>query len=184
MSIQNLYQETIIFATTKHMERDQKVPGTDLPYIVHLSNVAMEIMIAASNSDNFNLSFAVQVALLHDIIEDTSMKIEELEIRFGVDIAKAVLALTKNIELSNDKQMQDSLTRIKKLQPEVWAVKLADRIANLQTPPPYWDIQKMVNYQSEAKIILMELKEGNKYLANRLEKVIEEYAKYNIVFPK
>jgi len=33
MSIQNLYQETIIFATTKHMERDQKVPGTDLPYI-------------------------------------------------------------------------------------------------------------------------------------------------------
>lgn len=180
MEVQTFYQEAIKFATSRHLEKDQKVPGTDLPYVVHLSNVAMEIMIAAYNSENFNLIFAVQVALLHDIIEDTTTKIEELEIRFGVDIAKAVSALTKNIELSNDKQMQDSLTRIKKMQPEVWAVKLADRIANLQTPPPYWDIQKIVKYQSEAKIILMELKEGNKYLANRLEKVIEEYAKFYI----
>ncbi|MGB5024940.1 MAG: HD domain-containing protein [Saprospiraceae bacterium] len=178
METQSLYQEAIIFATTKHLEKYQNVPGTNLPYVVHLSNVAMEILIAASDSDNFNLGFALQVALLHDVIEDTSTKIEELENKFGVDIAKAVSALTKNNDLPIDKQMQDSLTRIKYLQSEVWAVKLADRITNLQPPPQNWDIQKKIKYQNEAKTILSELKDGNKFLAKRLEAKIIEYGNY------
>ena len=44
MEIQTLYQEAIKFATAKHLEENQKLPGTDLPYVVHLSNVAMEIL--------------------------------------------------------------------------------------------------------------------------------------------
>lgn len=178
METQKLYQEAIKFATAKHLEKEQKVPGTDLPYVVHLSNVAMEIIIACYNSDNFNLDFAVQVALLHDTIEDTSTSIKELENKFGVEIAKAVSALTKNSELSKEQQMQDSLTRIKKLQPEVWAVKLADRITNLQPPPPYWSDEKKIKYQNEARLILSELKDGNSFLAKRLEAKIEEYENY------
>lgn len=119
METQKLYQEAIKFATAKHLEKQQKVPGTDLPYVVHLSNVAMEIIIAAFNSNNFDLDFAVQVALLHDTIVDTSTHIGELEDKFGLRIAEAVLALTKNKGLPKNQQVQDSLTRIKKLQPEV-----------------------------------------------------------------
>ncbi|MBK8245312.1 MAG: bifunctional (p)ppGpp synthetase/guanosine-3',5'-bis(diphosphate) 3'-pyrophosphohydrolase [Saprospiraceae bacterium] len=178
MEVQHLYQEAIKFATSKHLEMDQKIPGTELPYVVHLSNVAMEIIIAASHTDHFNLGFAVQVALLHDTIEDTSTKFEELENKFGVDIAKAVSALTKNSDLPKDKQMQDSLTRIKELQPEVWAVKLADRITNLQPPPLHWDNQKKINYHYEARVILKELNNGNKFLAKRLEGKILEYDEY------
>jgi len=106
MEVQKLYQEAIKFATAKHLEKKQKVPGTDLPYVVHLSNVAMEIIVAAYNSDNFNLGFAVQVALLHDPIEDTSTGFEELENKFGVDIATAVLSLTKNKELRRNGQKE------------------------------------------------------------------------------
>ena len=178
MEAQTLYQEAIKFATAKHLEKEQKVPGTDLPYVVHLSNVAMEIIIASSNSDNFNLGFAVQVALLHDTIEDTSTDFSELENKFGVEIAKSVSALTKSSELPKEQQMQDSLTRIKKLQSEVWAIKLADRITNLQPPPPHWDKEKKIKYQKEARIILSELKDGNDFLAKRLEKKIEEYGNY------
>jgi guanosine-3',5'-bis(diphosphate) 3'-pyrophosphohydrolase len=47
MDIQTLYQEAIKFATVKH--RNQKVPGTDLSYVVHLSDVAMEIFMAVQN---------------------------------------------------------------------------------------------------------------------------------------
>src|ERR1017187_6386526 len=108
METQTLYQEAIKFATAKHLEQEQKVPGTDLPYVVHLSNVAMEIIIASFNSNNFNVGFAVQVALLHDTIEDTSTDFGELENKFGVEIAKAVSALTKNKELPKKQQMQDS----------------------------------------------------------------------------
>ena len=178
MEIQTLYQKAIKFAAAKHLEKDQKVLGTDLPYVVHLGNVAMEIFIAASNSDKFNLNFAIQVALLHDTIEDTSTDFCELENIFGFEIANGVSALTKNSNLPKEQQMKDSLSRIKKLQSEVWAVKLADRITNLQQPPTHWDKQKKIKYLDEARIILRELKDGNNYLAKRLEEKIAEYENY------
>jgi guanosine-3',5'-bis(diphosphate) 3'-pyrophosphohydrolase len=176
MEAQSKYREAIKFAALKH--QGQKVPGTDLPYVVHLSNVAMEIMIAASHTDSFDLGFAVQLALLHDTLEDTSTEFGELEDLFGIELAEAVSALTKNGDLPKDQQMQDSLNRIKKLRSEVWAVKLADRITNLQPPPPHWDRDKRINYQAQARIILSELGEGNVYLARRLKAMIETYGDY------
>ena len=178
MEIQSLYQETIIFATAKHLEKEQKVPGTNMPYVVHLSNVAMEIIIASFNTDNFNLNFAIRVALLHDTIEDTATTFEELENKFGIEIATAVSALSKNSELKKEQQMQNSLMNIKKLQKEVWAVKLADRITNLQPPPSIWDAKKIMKYLDESRIILSELRDGNRFLASRLEAKIEEYKNY------
>ena len=174
METQTLYQEAIKFATAKHLEQNQNVPGTNLPYVVHLSNVAMEIMIASVNSDNFNLALAVQVALLHDTIEDTLTDFAELESKFGIEVATAVFALTKK-DLPKDQSMADSLARIKKMSYEVWAVKLADRITNLQPPPAHWNNEKKITYREEAKLILSELREGNDYLAKRLEAKIAEY---------
>jgi (p)ppGpp synthase/HD superfamily hydrolase len=176
--LQSSYQKAIAFATYKHMEKKQNVPGTDLPYIVHLSNVAMEIFIAALNTENFNLHLAVQAALLHDTIEDTLTTYDEIKERFGLEIADAVLALTKNEELPKEKRMIDSLTRIKILPKEVWAVKLADRITNLQPPPSNWNKETSIKYREEAKLILNELKYGNGYLSKRLQDKIEEYGSY------
>ena len=177
MELQTLYQEAIKFATTKHLEQKQLVPGTELPYVVHLSNVAMEILTAGPQTTNFDLGFAVQVALLHDTMEDTATTLEELEVRFGSEVAKAVSALSKNSDLPKAQQMADSLNRIKKLKPEVWAVKMADRITNLQPPPPCWDQWKINNYCEEAILILATLRKGNDYLAGRLERMIMEYSK-------
>jgi (p)ppGpp synthase/HD superfamily hydrolase len=49
--------------------------------------------------------------------------------------------------------MLDSLNRTKQLPKEVWAVKLADRITNLQTPPAHWSFEKKIEYIKEAEII-------------------------------
>lgn len=100
MELQKLYQEAIKFASAKHAEKGQKVPGTNLPYDVHISNVAMEILIAGSNTPGFNTVYAVQVALLHDTIEDTATDFQELEKKFGIEIAKAVSALSKKSRLA------------------------------------------------------------------------------------
>jgi len=54
---------------------------------------------------------------------------------------KNKLALTKNENLPKEQQISDSLTRIKKRSFEAWAVKLADRITNLQIPPSVWGNQ-------------------------------------------
>lgn len=178
METQTLYQQAIIFATEKHEKKAQKVPGTNLPYVVHLSNVAMEVIIAAFHTENFNLDFAVPVALLHDTIEDTATGFSEIESQFGLKVAKAVSALTKNSELPKDEQMLDTLARVKELPLEVWAIKLADRITNLQAPPLDWDKEKKIEYHKESKTILKELRDGNAFLANRLKTKIKEYESY------
>jgi len=176
MEIQTLYQKAIKFAASKHL--GHTLPGTDLPYLVHVCNVAMEVMLASLKTENFNLSFAVPVALLHDTIEDSDTSFEELVEIFGVEVAKGVMALTKNDEIPKAERMIDSLSRIKMQPKEVWAVKLADRITNLQAPPSHWDAKKRLKYQAQSQVILNEMKDGNVYLAERLEAKIAEYRQY------
>lgn len=178
MHTQSLYQKAIKFAASKHLAQGQIVPGTDLPYVVHLSNVAMEILLAAQHSANFDLDYAVQLALLHDTLEDTSTTLEELITEFSPMVAEGVLALTKNEALPKQERMQDSLRRIKQLHRETWAVKLADRITNLQAPPSHWEYAKKIEYRKEAISILEELKGGNAFLEDRLRLKIQEYEKY------
>lgn len=178
MDIQSIYQHTLKYAAAKHQALGQTVPGTNLPYVVHLSNVAMEILIASYHTPKFNLELAIQAALLHDVLEDTPTTYEELKLNFGKQVADAVSALTKNFNLPKETQMADSLYRITIQPHEVWAVKLADRITNLQKPPSTWNTQKMIKYHSEAQTILDTLGAGNAYLSARLAAKIKEYEVY------
>jgi guanosine-3',5'-bis(diphosphate) 3'-pyrophosphohydrolase len=78
------------------MHNNRTLPASQIPYVVHLSNVAMEILFAAQHTPGFNTALALQVALLHDVIEDTATTLLELEQQFGTEVAAGVLALTKN----------------------------------------------------------------------------------------
>jgi (p)ppGpp synthase/HD superfamily hydrolase len=176
--VQSCYQQAIKFAAAKHVAENQTIPGTNLPYVVHLSNVAMEILMAAQHTPLFDTGLAVQLALLHDVLEDTPTSKDELAIAFGPAIADGVVALTKNGDLPKDEKMQDSLARIKEQPKEVWAVKLADRITNLQAPPAHWSKEKIAAYEQEAITILEHLKGGNVYLDKRLQEKIIGYKKY------
>lgn len=175
--IQNLYQKAVKYAGEKHSE--QKVPGTQSNYIVHISNVAMEVMLSHSSHNDFDLNLAIQIALLHDTIEDTTATYEELKSEFGKEVADGVLALTKDSSLnSKEEKMTDSLNRINALSKEVGIVKLADRITNLQQPPAHWDKEKIASYAAEAKMIAASLGHTNEYLASRINQKIEAYKSY------
>ncbi len=182
--LQTKYQKAIKFAAKKHADKNQLIPGTNLPYVVHLSNVAMEILIAAQKTEKFDSEFAVQVALLHDILEDTETTFDEVAREFNKEIAQAVLALTKDSEIPKEDRMNDSLKRIRELRKEVWAVKLADRITNLQTPPEHWSFEKITEYQKQAVQIYNSLKGGNEYLEHRLWEKISDYLKYCVTISK
>ncbi|HLO55473.1 MAG TPA: HD domain-containing protein [Saprospiraceae bacterium] len=175
---QDIYQKAILFATAKHQNIGQTVPGTDLPYLVHLSNVSMEIIFASQFTSSFDTGFAVQLALLHDTLEDTDTTFEELSSIFSTSVADGVLALSKNKSLPKQDQLNDSIQRIVLQPKEVWSVKLADRITNLQQPPSHWSPEKISNYHTEAKIILDSLKGANPYLEDRLAAKIIEYKSY------
>lgn len=175
--IQEVYQKAIRFAGEKH--KDQKVPGSDSNYLRHISNVAMEVLVAYSEKQDFDIEFAIQLALLHDTLEDTQTEFEELKEEFGEKVAIGVSALSKNKELpSKSEQIRDSLNRINALAKEVGIVKLADRITNLQAPPAYWDQNKILKYRDEAEVISTSLSGKNEYLNSRLLKKIIEYNRY------
>ncbi|HOV15012.1 MAG TPA: HD domain-containing protein [Spirochaetota bacterium] len=170
---QKLYQKAIDFAANAHL--NQLVPGKKYQYTVHICNVAQEIMRSMFEEKFENPDLAIQCALLHDTLEDTSVEEEQLEIEFGKDVLSGVKALTKNKTLEKKKQMIDSLERIMKLGSPIASVKLADRITNLQIPPSHWNLEKKQNYLEEAKLIHTKLSKYNNYLGNRLLQCIKNY---------
>ncbi len=174
---QDIYQFAIDFAALHHKE--QKVTGKEYSYVVHLSNVAMEVMFAISNTTElYNKNLAIGVALLHDIIEDTKITYNDVLSIFGKDMADGVLALTKNENIHKSEQMIDSLNRIVLQPKEIWIVKMADRITNLQPPPYYWESEKKIYYFEESKLIYNKLHCANNYLAERLLNKIDNYKQY------
>jgi guanosine-3',5'-bis(diphosphate) 3'-pyrophosphohydrolase len=175
MPLQTAYQRAILFAARQH--QGQLIPGSELPYVVHLSNVAMEIL-TAEHPAGFDLVLALQLALLHDTLEDTAATYAQLAAEFGPAVAAGVQALTKHDALPKAEKMADSLARIRQQPREVWAVKLADRITNLQAPPAHWDAAKIGQYRREAQAILTALAGGHAHLAERLRGKIGEYAAY------
>lgn len=171
------YTQAWNFAADAH--KGQRVPGSEWPYINHLGNVAMEVMRAiATTSVLQQPDLAVQCALLHDTLEDTSVTYEVLTVAFGLDVASGVQALSKNPTLPKAQQMADSLVRIQQQPLEVWMVKLADRISNLQPPPHHWQQEKIQQYAVESEMILDNLGEANQWLADRLAEKILVYKTY------
>lgn len=176
----NWSQETYIkaykFAAQAH--QGQKIPGSEIPYIMHLSFVSMEVIAALNVEKEIDGNLAIQCALLHDSIEDTNTTYEQIKDEFGEAVAKGVLALTKDNSLAKHLQMEDSLQRIKQQPKEIWMVKLADRISNLQSPPHYWTIEKITRYREEGRQIYQALKAASDFLASRLATKIEDYKSF------
>jgi len=182
---QDIYIDAYKFAAEAHWnsKEQQDVPGTDIPYLMHFSFVAMEVIAALEKESGLDGNLAIQCALLHDTIEDTDITYEQLVEKFGVDVADGVLALTKDKSVGaglpeqqrKERQMADSLERIRKQPKEIWMVKMADRITNLQPPPSYWTPEKIIRYREEACEIHEALNNGNQYLSNRLKEKIEGY---------
>ncbi len=173
---QEKYIKAYTFATQAH--QGQTVPGSILPYMLHVGLVSMEIMAALTVEQGHNGDLAIQCALLHDVIEDTKVNYATLEQVFGLAVAQGVLALSKNPALEKSLQMPDSLARIQQQTPEIGMVKLADRITNLQPPPAHWSREKAALYREQAIAIHQALHNSNSYLSMRLQHKIEEYQIY------
>jgi len=173
---QDSYIQAYRFAAEAH--HGQLVPGTQIPYLMHISLVCMEVTAALCAEPAHDPTLAVQCALLHDVIEDTPATFEAVRAVFGAPVADGVLALTKDKHLEKPLQMEDSLRRIRQQPREVWLVKLADRITNLQPPPAAWTSAKISAYQAEARQILAALGGASPLLAARLEQKINTYGNF------
>lgn len=177
----DLYVRATRFAATAH--QGARFPGTKLPYLLHVVQVCHEALGATLADPGLDRRLILACALLHDTIEDTPTTEAEIEAAFDPAVARGVAALTKpgkedGTTLDKERRMADSLQRIRAQPREVWVVKLADRITNLQAPPHYWSRARIRAYQAEARLILEQLGEASSLLAARLQDKIAAYGAY------
>jgi (p)ppGpp synthase/HD superfamily hydrolase len=167
------YLKALRFAAEAHGA--QTFPGTKLPYLLHVGLVCMEVIAALREEPAHDQELAVQCALLHDVVEDTPVTLDQVRTAFGAAVAAGVSALSKDPSLPKEGQLEDSLRRIRAQPQEVWMVKMADRITNLQAPPGHWSREKAAAYREEARLIHRQLHEASAALAARLAAKIEAY---------
>ena len=128
-------------ARTQH--KDQKRKSGE-PYIIHPLNTAIIIAEIELDQD------AICAALLHDVVEDTGMTLDEIRDMFGESVAILVDGVTKLTQLSLDvDKIEMQAENLRKMfvamakDIRVVLIKLADRLHNLRT----------LQYQSKAKQI-------------------------------
>ncbi|HPE59008.1 MAG: bifunctional (p)ppGpp synthetase/guanosine-3',5'-bis(diphosphate) 3'-pyrophosphohydrolase [Thiothrix sp.] len=178
---QQAYQKAWQYAAAAHAGQTYSSPcqGVTLPYITHIAGVTLEVIRAMEDGDVYDGDLAIQCALLHDTIEDTSSTWQEVADLFGTAVADGVSALSKSPAIASKQgRMADSLERIRQQPREVWMVKLADRINNLSEPPCHWGDAKRRAYRQEARLILNRLGVAHTGLAQRLQARITDYERY------
>ncbi len=123
-------ERAYLFAADHHKGQKRK---SGEPYITH--PLAVANVLADMQMD----LVCLQTGLLHDVVEDTAVKIEEIKEKFGEDVARCVDGVTKlsKISLANREDRQAESIRKMLLAMtgdiRVIIVKLADRLHNMRT---------------------------------------------------
>jgi GTP diphosphokinase / guanosine-3',5'-bis(diphosphate) 3'-diphosphatase len=103
------------------------------PYMVHPAKVAL--VLADMRMD----IVAIETGLLHDVVEDTSVTVEQVRKEFGEEVARCVDGVTKLTKLdffSAEERQAESFRKMLLAMVEdirVIIVKLADRLHNMRT---------------------------------------------------
>jgi (p)ppGpp synthase/HD superfamily hydrolase len=166
------YVATLRFTATRHL--GQVVTDSQLPYIVHVTSVAAEVIAAIAVEPVDDPDLAIGCALLHDTIEDTATTYAEVAAAFGIAVADGASA----VQGSGARQgRRDGRQPAPHRAPaaRVRMVKLADRITNLAPPPAKWTTDRRRSYRDEAIAIHAALGDASPLLAERLLGRIDAY---------
>jgi len=155
-------ERAIIFATEKHKGQVRK--GDGRPYILHPISVLITLG-KIKKSNNFNL---IAIAcLLHDVVEDCGVTLQEIADEFGHGVASLVDELTSDErEISAVGKKQYLAHKMLKMSSYALRIKLADRLDNVQDIDPTIHFNKI----DETNYILDELKKRK--LTNTHKKLI------------
>lgn len=163
------------FAAEKHAQQKRK-GAVGEPYINHLIEVA-ELVAASMSVLDSNLLMA---AFLHDTVEDTGVSPQEIEDRFGSDVAQLVMEMTDDKSLPQDTRKALQVQNADKLSPRAQTLKLADKISNLRailsTPPRDWTLERKQQYFDWARDVISRLTEPDPLLK---QEFMRTYARSN-----
>ena len=120
------------YRLAEKMHGDQRrISG--VPYILHPTSVACIVVDLGMDTDS------VVAALLHDVVEDTPVTIEEVTAQFGADVAHLVNGVTKISKIAYTSREERQAENVRKMliamadDIRVIIIKLADRLHNMRT---------------------------------------------------
>jgi (p)ppGpp synthase/HD superfamily hydrolase len=117
--------EAVGFAARAH--RGQLRKDQETPYASHVFRVCLILRHVFGFDDPRMLT----AAILHDTVEDTTTDHDDLQERFGADVANWVAALTKDKRLPEDEREAAYVAQLVQAPWQVKACKLADVFDNL-----------------------------------------------------
>jgi len=122
------FQRAIEFAAKAH--RGQYRKGDGRPYITHPMSVMTRLRAAKQSTNQYLLGTC---AVLHDVVEDCGIELDDIAHEFGYYVAAIVQELTldksKYETVGKTKYLSQELTRMSSY---ALAIKLCDRIDNLE----------------------------------------------------
>jgi (p)ppGpp synthase/HD superfamily hydrolase len=166
------------FAAEKHAQQKRKGQNAE-PYFNHLLEVA-ELIAASSRDLDVELMMA---AFLHDTVEDTGVTLQELEQRFGKDVAALVAEVTDDKSLPKETRKQLQVEHTPEKSPRAQTLKLADKISNLRavvaSPPVGWSLERKRQYFEWARQVISGISSPNEYLKSEFDKAYRSISELN-----
>src|ERR1700722_4078144 len=176
MTVQDVQEicSGVNFAAEKHRLQTRK-NKEKTPYISHPIGVAFNLMGVGEVRD----SSLMIGALLHDTVKDTQTTFEEIEGKFGKQVASYVREVTDDKSLAKEVRKRLQVVNASHKSKGATQIKLADKLFNLHdlynNPPVDWTQTRIDRYYEWAQSVVDRLPESNEKLHKAVKEIIDQY---------
>ena len=141
------------FAAVRHVGQRRKGAAPE-PYMNHLTEVADLVANATSGAD----IEVVIAAVLHDVVEDTPTKIDQVRQEFGARVAGLVAEVTDDKSLPKLERKRLQVKHAARASAGAKLIKLADKTSNLRSlatsPAADWSAARRAEYLAWARSVV------------------------------
>jgi guanosine-3',5'-bis(diphosphate) 3'-pyrophosphohydrolase len=160
-------------AFSAHRHRDQRRKGADAaPYVNHPIDVANLLANVGGVTDVTTLVAAV----LHDTVEDTGTRPEEIEAEFGAAVRDLVLEVTDDKSLPKAERKRLQVEHAPHRSAAARTIKLGDKTCNVadiaRDPPADWSPVRRAEYLDWAERVVAGCRGANAALERRFDEVL------------
>lgn len=143
----SVFSRAVVFAMDRHAGQFRKC-AKGVPFVIHPLRVCERLRSEAVPPVHHPV--ALLAAILHDTVEDTPTRLEEIADLFGAEVAAVVGELTNDQSLPKPERKAEMIARLGRASLLARVVKLADRLDNLQDMPDEWSASKRQSYLVES----------------------------------
>jgi len=163
--------KAVNFAAQKHCDQRRKGAAAS-PYINHPIAVADLLSDVGGVTD----PVVLMGALLHDTIEDTETRPQELEQHFGAAVRALVEEVTDDKSLPKAERKQKQIEHTLHLSRNAKLIKLGDKISNVldvtHNPGTDWSIARRLEYLDWAERVIAGCRGTNAALERRFDETL------------